>query len=645
MLSSSVPPDLILNRHCAECEFQPRCRTITVEKDDLSLLSGMTEMERSRHRSKGIFTVTQFSYTFRPRRTPKRAKNPAKPRYLALQARAIRENTVYIHGTPLLPQSKTQVYLDIEGLPDRDFHYLIGALIVSDGQETFRSFWADTQSDEPAIFSQFAEALSQLEDFRVFHFGDYDTAALKRMKARLSEPHRRQIELVLGKCTNVLLAVYPHLYFPTYSNNLKDIGKVLGFERSAQEATGLQSIIWRMTWNIGRDPNLKARLSDYNQADCKTLRLVTEFVVRQTSSVASDGGSAPKVSRTDALPMAHPRWRIFTRRDYALEDFKHVVKCSYFDYQRVKVFARTDRRQKIVNRRHPKLKRTSVLPNSLVELKMKKCPRCNSKRIEFRRSQFRTLFDLRFTKHGVKKWTIRKTFSWYYCFKCQKQFNSWDGAPYWSQYGHSLLSWCVYMNIVGGMNMNRVRKGLGDLFSLFISPADVFRFKRSVKTIYESLYNEILQSLLAGSIVHIDETGVNLRGQAGYVWVMASTDRVYYFYRPSREGEFLEQMLGPFNGILISDFFTAYDSLPCRQQKCLAHLVRDIDDDLFHNPLDTELKALAQDFGTLLRNIVSTVDGFGLKRRHLYKHKEEALRVRARRSSGYQSLIYQIVQR
>src|ERR1035438_5972803 len=101
-------------------------------------------------------------------------------------------------------------------------------------------------------FAEFAETLSQLEDFRVFHFGDYDTAALKRMKARLSEPHRRQIELVLGKCTNVLLAVYPHLYFPTYSNNLKDIGKVLGFERSAQEATGLQSIIWRMTWNIGR---------------------------------------------------------------------------------------------------------------------------------------------------------------------------------------------------------------------------------------------------------------------------------------------------------------------------------------------------------------------------------------------------------
>ena len=48
----------------------------------------MSKMERDRHRSKGIFTLTQLSYTFRPRRTPKRAKNPAKPRYLALQALA-----------------------------------------------------------------------------------------------------------------------------------------------------------------------------------------------------------------------------------------------------------------------------------------------------------------------------------------------------------------------------------------------------------------------------------------------------------------------------------------------------------------------------------------------------------------------------
>jgi len=89
LISDDSPPDLILNRHCAECEFKARCKQKAIEADDLSLLSAMSEKERSRHRSKGIFTVNQLSYTFRPRRTPKRAKNPARPHYLALQALSI----------------------------------------------------------------------------------------------------------------------------------------------------------------------------------------------------------------------------------------------------------------------------------------------------------------------------------------------------------------------------------------------------------------------------------------------------------------------------------------------------------------------------------------------------------------------------
>lgn len=53
LLSNPSPPDLVLNRHCAECDFQTRCRQKALEKDDLSLLSGMTEKERKRLNSKG----------------------------------------------------------------------------------------------------------------------------------------------------------------------------------------------------------------------------------------------------------------------------------------------------------------------------------------------------------------------------------------------------------------------------------------------------------------------------------------------------------------------------------------------------------------------------------------------------------------
>ena len=143
---------------------------------------------------------------------------------------------------------------------------------------------------------------------------------------------------------------------------------------------------------------------------------------------------------------------------------------------------------------------------------------------------------------------------------------------------------------------------------------------------YKDLCSEILRSILSSAVIHIDETTVKLKKQRGYVWVMTSMDKVCYFYKPSREGSFLQELLGSFSGVLVSDFYTAYDSLPCEQQKCLVHIVRDIDDDVLRNPLDAELKVMALQFGTLLRTVIETVNHYGLKSRYLRKHERAALR-------------------
>jgi predicted RecB family nuclease len=68
MENCNNPPQLVLNKHCAECEFRVQCRRIALEKDELTLLSGMTPKERKKYHDRGIFTITQLSYTFRPRK-------------------------------------------------------------------------------------------------------------------------------------------------------------------------------------------------------------------------------------------------------------------------------------------------------------------------------------------------------------------------------------------------------------------------------------------------------------------------------------------------------------------------------------------------------------------------------------------------
>jgi hypothetical protein len=138
---------------------------------------------------------------------------------------------------------------------------------------------------------------------------------------------------------------------------------------------------------------------------------------------------------------------------------------------------------------------------------------------------------------------------------------------------------------------------------------------------YEQTYQEILRSLIKGPLIHIDESPVHIRGGGGYVWVLASMDRVYYFYKESRKGDFLKKMLKGFRGVLVSDFYSAYDSLPCAQQKCLAHVIGDMNEDLLRHPFDEEYKLIANRFTVVLRSIIDTVDKYGLTKRHLHKHK------------------------
>lgn len=130
-----------------------------------------------------------------------------------------------------------------------------------------------------------------------------------------------------------------------------------------------------------------------------------------------------------------------------------------------------------------------------------------------------------------------------------------------------------------------------------------------------------MKDVLSGELICADETSINLTEGKGYVWVFASSSSVFFVYKRSREGSFLTELLRPFKGVLVSDLYTAYDSFNMRQQRCLLHLIRDMNEDVLDNPFDEELKSIATQFSALLRAIVETIDRYGLKAHHLNKHR------------------------
>jgi hypothetical protein len=152
---------------------------------------------------------------------------------------------------------------------------------------------------------------------------------------------------------------------------------------------------------------------------------------------------------------------------------------------------------------------------------------------------------------------------------------------------------------------------------------DLHMFKALMATYYRPTYKQLLRFIVSGKLLHVDETEVKLRLGKGYVWVFTTMEEVVFIYRPTREGGFLANLLKGFTGVLVSDFYSAYDSLNCAQQKCLIHLMRDMNNDLLNSPFDEEYKELVGSFGKLLRSIVYTIDQYGLLKRHLNKHIRE----------------------
>jgi hypothetical protein len=149
----------------------------------------------------------------------------------------------------------------------------------------------------------------------------------------------------------------------------------------------------------------------------------------------------------------------------------------------------------------------------------------------------------------------------------------------------------------------------------------VNKFKESAAAFYQGTHEAVLQSIIGGGLVHADETKVNLVGDSGYVWVFTNLEEVVYLYSQSREGELVQRLLKDFDGVLVSDFYAAYDALSCNQQKCLIHLIRDLNEDVFKEPFNDEFKELVGAVATLLKPMIESIDRFGLKTRFLRKHK------------------------
>jgi len=116
---------------------------------------------------------------------------------------------------------------------------------------------------------------------------------------------------------------------------------------------------------------------------------------------------------------------------------------------------------------------------------------------------------------------------------------------------------------------------LGDMFGAKLSTGSVEKILKDASASLAEPWEAIKRAVQAGDVAHADETSWRRAGQRMWLWAALSATAACFVIDQTRARTVAQDLLGDFDGILISDRYGVYAMIdPARRQICHAHLAR-----------------------------------------------------------------------
>ena len=160
--------------------------------------------------------------------------------------------------------------------------------------------------------------------------------------------------------------------------------------------------------------------------------------------------------------------------------------------------------------------------------------------------------------------------------------------------GIGVLSLIANLRIVGRQPLASIQWLLEAGYGLHLSVGGIVGALHTVARQATPAVTALRDRIRGSAVVNGDETGWREDGKNGYVWSF-STPTEQYFVRGRRTKAMVDEVLGAdFSGVLVTDFYAAYDHYAGLHQRCWVHLLRDIHDQLRLYPEDAALTQWAK---------------------------------------------------
>jgi predicted RecB family nuclease len=278
---------------CKLCHWHTFCIAQLTAEDDLTLIPFLRRSHRDVMRDR-IPTIAALG-AINPDGFIK-GKKTAFPGMGADRLRLLQARAMMLKASPPKPYLREPVTLDVFPLelffdvevdPLRGICYLHGFVERHNGDnatERFVPFLAEepTPAAERDAFAAAFDYFAAHPDAAIYYYSKYERTTYRRLQQkypdictpedveRLFEPPRA-VDLygdVVLKATE----------WPTRDHSIKTLAKYLGFTWRDGHPSGAASVEWFDRWCRERHPDMRERILDYNEDDCRATRVLLDGI-------------------------------------------------------------------------------------------------------------------------------------------------------------------------------------------------------------------------------------------------------------------------------------------------------------------------------------------------------------------------------
>ena len=146
------------------------------------------------------------------------------------------------------------------------------------------------------------------------------------------------------------------------------------------------------------------------------------------------------------------------------------------------------------------------------------------------------------------------------------------------QMGPGLIAWIALMNGHFRMSTRNIQSLLEMQWGLRFSTGAISESQEPVADWLTPLHEQIGETIRQAEVAHSDET-THFRGKTRlWLWVLCTPQLAFFMVQASRGLKAAKELLGDFQGLLITDRHGAYNGHPVDQRQiCWAHVIRNLE--------------------------------------------------------------------